>query len=99
MEIVRVEKPNGIETQAQAEEQARNLLQESLSRYRKITLSTVPDPRRSLYELYGLDVRRRGTVLVDGTWLAEGWELPFGPGSMRHTLYRTDPWQRSEALG
>jgi hypothetical protein len=99
MEIVRVEKPNGIETQAQAEEQARNLLQASLSRYRKITLSTVPDPRRSLYELYALDVRRRNTVLVDGTWLAEGWELPFGPGSMRHTLYRTDPWQRSEALG
>lgn len=98
----RVETVTDIETQEQADEKANALLQESLSRYRKLTLRTFPDPRRSLYEIYDLDiVNRRGEVIADGHWYCRGWELGFTPASaaMTHTCYRIDPWVPGEPLG
>lgn len=98
--IVRTHYDSKIETQAQADELAANLLQESLTRYRKLTLHTYPDPRRGLGEIYALDIRRDdGTVVAGGNWRTRGWELPFGPGVMTHTVYRIDPWTRGEATG
>lgn len=100
--VVRTDYDAQIETQAQADERAAMLLQESLTRYRKITLKTFPDPRRGIGEIYGLDIRRDdGGIVAAGQWRCSGWDLPFGGagGVMSHTVYRIDPWTRGEADG
>ncbi|MGB3330159.1 MAG: SH3 domain-containing protein [Thermomicrobiales bacterium] len=91
-----------IETQAQADAIADRLIQESLSYYRRLTLGTLPDPRRTLHEIYALTLRnRRGDVIADGNWYCRGWTLGFTPddGEMKHICHRIEPYKRKEVYG
>lgn len=89
-----------IETQAQAEEQADRLFSETQTFYRKLTMPTLPDPRRRLHEMYQLDIyNKRGVLIADGKWLCRGWELPLDGMPMTHTIYRYEPWSREVPNG
>lgn len=100
-EIVRMETPSNIETQAQAEEMANRLLQESLSFYRRLEITTLPDPGRSMHEIYELNIENRAGTVIDGKWWCRGWELGFTTKDpvMRHTLHRVEDWQWEGAAG
>lgn len=100
---VRMESPSGIETQAQADEEADRLIAEALGYSRELTLRTLPDPRRKMHEVYGLDIirDRAGIVVADGKWRCTGWELGFEPerGVMTHTCYKIEDWAGQGAMG
>lgn len=68
-------------TQAAADALADRLLQESMSYYRRATLQALPDPNRSLHEVFELDVRRGGTweQIVAGRWWVRKWVLGMMP--------------------
>lgn len=99
---VRSEAPSDIETQAQADAYADNLLQESLAFYNRLTLHTLPDPGRGMHEVYRLNITNRlGEVIADGNWLCRGWKLGFTPrtGLMEHICHRVQPYARTEPEG
>lgn len=66
-----------VATQEAAEALADRLLQESMSFYRRATIRVLPDPNRSLHEVFDLDVRRGGTwePIVTGRWWVRKWVL------------------------
>lgn len=55
----------------------------------KLSVTTVPDPRRKPRELYTLDVRREdGTRLWSGKWRVSGWTLALDLSAMSHDVIR-----------
>ncbi len=79
-----------ITSQAAADAVARAELAKASARARKLTLRTLPDPRRGPREVYQIDLSTSAEgVLVDGTWTVEGWKLPLDLSEMEHTVTRT----------
>lgn len=63
------------------------LLRRVASRSLKLTLPTLPDPRRAPREDYELAVYQDdGTLLYDGSWRVTNWELPLDLSEMTHEL-------------
>lgn len=63
-------------------------LQKSGSLYKRMTISTQPDPRRGAHEVYQVTVT--GIYTAD-KWWARSWELPLSNGApMRHNLARVE---------
>ncbi len=79
--------------QAAANALADRLLREAAGRYRVLTLTTLPDPRRGMHEIYGVEISNAaGTAIAAGKWRCRTWELPFTPtdGLMRHEVTTTE---------
>jgi len=70
-----------VATQAAADALADRLLQESMSYYRRATLQVLPDPNRSLHEVFELDIFRGGSWehIVSGRWWVRTWRLGLTP--------------------
>ncbi len=78
-----------ITSQAAADAVARAELAKASARARKLTVRTLPDPRRGPREVYQIDLSTSAEgVLVDGTWAVEGFELPLDLSEMEHTVSR-----------
>lgn len=55
----------------------------------KLSLSTIPDPRRGPREMYELTLYRDdGSLVFDGKWAVTGWQLPLSLGAMSHEVQR-----------
>jgi hypothetical protein len=80
-------------SQAVLDTLARSELEQSTARYRKLAVSTLPDPRREPRESGTLTARRRdGTVVVGEDWSVTNWTLPLKkkPERMTHELARVE---------
>ena len=54
---------------------------------RKVTLRTLPDPRRKPREVYALGLKRDdGTQVLSGSWEVVRWDLPLDGQAMLHQL-------------
>ncbi len=83
-----------IATVESAQSLARAELARSSGYYRKLALSTFPDPRRAPFEVYELDLRRSdGRVVADGEWDVINYSLPLTspPAAMKHEVSRVEP--------
>lgn len=80
-------------TQADAQTMAQAELERASGFYRKITLQTIPDPRRKPREVYEVLLRdRSGRTVVDGLWDVTSWTLPLtaAPTTMSHEISRIE---------
>lgn len=100
-EFQRRETPPELETQAQLDEYADRLMQESLTFYNKLLLPTLHDPRRRIHEVYYLQVHNQnGDLITDERWRCIEWTLPFVTNQpMRHTLQRIEAWSTTGVMG
>lgn len=81
----------GIRTDTEARKLAKALLRRTATRHVKLTIPTMPDPRRGPREDYILKARRsNGDVLYNSKYRVVGWTLPLDAQSaMSHEVNRT----------
>lgn len=87
--ITKVVQLQGTTTQADLDRVARSELIKSSGYYRKLSISTLPDPRRGPYEIYEISLTdSRGGSIVEGLWSVVNWTLPLTspPAAMTHEL-------------
>lgn len=78
-----------IASQAEANLIARARLAAASGFNLKLSLTTIPDPRRGARETYGLDLRRDdGTVVFDGNWTVTGWDMSLDRTAQSHEISR-----------
>lgn len=88
---------NTIVDAATAKTMAQSLLQEDEGMSTVLTVDAVPDPLRSLNEVYALDLSRDdGTVVASGLWRNIGYTIYFQPsqGPMEYKLAQIAPFRR-----
>lgn len=79
--------------QAAVDALADRLLREAAGRYRVLSFKTLPDPRRTMHEIYGLDiVNQAGKEIAADNWRCRTWEMGFTPsdGLMSHEVVMTE---------
>lgn len=82
-----------VASQADADTMAQAELEKASGYYRKLTLLTLPDPRRGLREIYELRLNDvRGEELLGGRWAVTSWSLPLSdpPDAMSHEISRVE---------
>lgn len=85
-----------IESQTVAEEMARKIIEEAASMYTNYTITTLPDPRRGLWEVYNANVfMKNGTEVLTGKLWADGWDIGFTPTGaiMNHYVHRLEDYE------
>jgi len=92
-EVVKRVRAKSVVDQASADALAAAQLAASTAYYRRLRITTLPDPRRDVRETYRLTVvQSDGTVVVDGIWQVTNWSMRLqdAPGEMQHEVARTE---------
>lgn len=82
-----------LESLAVAKTRAAQALQNAASLYTSYEVQTLPDPRRSVYEVYDTDIAMNdGTLILSGKVRVDSWKLGFTPRDcvMTHVVYRLE---------
>lgn len=88
-----------IQTLAEARALGNRVLEESASFTKKLRVNTLPEPGRSLHEVYDLNLYGSdGRPVADGKYWVDAWEVGFTPRSavMTHNLKRLEPFTGPE---
>lgn len=89
-----VQQPEAVRYKTLSSQEAADLIAQALLVFAtgfdlKLTLDTVPDPRRGPRETYELAwYQDDGTLVFDGKWPVTEWKLPFNLGVMEHAIQR-----------
>lgn len=88
-----IDNPDLVDEEA-ARVQAENLLSESASHYRKLTLSTFPEVNADLHETVGLEITSGGELVFTGVFWRTGYSLVMDGSktSFSQNLSRVESW-------